>query len=87
MSTTDTEHRFGGPWTELKLRVLREYLHFYTQALKSQPFKLLYIDAFAGTGERTVSDEHQSSLFVSERRLRGSAQIALELEQNNLRGT
>jgi len=81
MNTTDTEHCFGGPWTELKLKVLRDYLHFYTQALKNQPFKISYIDAFAGTGERTVNDTHQSCLFVSERRLRGSAQIALELER------
>lgn len=80
MNTTDTEHCFGGPWTELKLKVLQKYLHFYTQALKHQPFKLLYIDAFAGTGERTVNND-QSSLFVSERRLRGSAQIALELKR------
>ena len=76
----ETEHRFGGAWTEIKLKVLRDYLHFYTQALKNQPFKLLYIDAFAGTGDRTVSGD-QPSLFVSQRRLRGSARIALELER------
>lgn len=76
----ETEHRFGGAWTEIKLKVLRDYLRFYTQALKNQPFNLLYIDAFAGTGDRTV-DSDQSGLFVSERRLKGSARIALELER------
>ena len=76
----EVEHRFGGPWTEIKLKVLRDYLNFYTQALKKQPFRLLYIDAFAGTGDRTVSGE-QPGLFVSQRRLRGSAQIALELKR------
>lgn len=77
---SETEHRFGGAWTEIKLKVLRDYLHFYTQALKKQPFKLMYIDAFAGTGDRSVSGE-QPSLFISERRLRGSARIALDLER------
>lgn len=80
MKGEPTEHRFGGPWTEIKLKVLRDYLHFYTQALKKQPFKLLYIDAFAGTGDRTVGRD-QSGLFASERRLKGSARIALELER------
>lgn len=74
----ETEHRFGGAWTEIKLKILRDYLRFYAKALKNQPFKLLYIDAFAGTGDRTVGSD-QSSLFASERRLKGSARIALEL--------
>ena len=43
-------HRFGGRWTADKLQVLREYVHFYTTALSGQTFKLVYIDAFAGTG-------------------------------------
>lgn len=80
MKGEPTEHRFGGPWTEIKLKVLRDYLHFYTQALKKQPFKLVYIDAFAGTGDRAVGSD-ESSLFASEHRLKGSAWIALELER------
>lgn len=76
----ETEHRFGGAWTEIKLKVLRDYLHFYTTALKSKNFNLLYIDAFAGTGERTVGDE-QPSLLGSEGHLLGSASIALKLER------
>ena len=76
----ETEHRFGGAWTEIKLKVLLDYLHFYAKALKNQPFKLVYIDAFAGTGDRTVGSD-ESSLFASKRRLKGSARIALELER------
>jgi hypothetical protein len=45
-------HSYGGPWTELKLDVLKKYLNFYTDALKNQRFEKWYIDAFAGTGER-----------------------------------
>ncbi|MDE0205517.1 MAG: three-Cys-motif partner protein TcmP [Candidatus Tectomicrobia bacterium] len=40
--------RFGGPWTQEKLDILRRYLDAYTTALKNQPFTLTYIDAFAG---------------------------------------
>ena len=41
---------FGGAWTLEKLDMLESYLDAYTTALKGQPFKLMYIDAFAGTG-------------------------------------
>ena len=41
----------GGKWTIDKLDILERYLDAYTTALKNQPFKLMYIDAFAGTGE------------------------------------
>ena len=43
---------FGGDWTEEKLDMLRKYLRAYTTALKRQPFGLMYIDAFAGSGYR-----------------------------------
>ncbi len=45
-------HRFGGVWTEIKLRALTEYLDFYQLALKNRGFETWYIDAFAGTGDR-----------------------------------
>ena len=60
---------FGGPWTEIKLDVLKQYLNAYTTALKNQPFERLYIDAFAGTGKVRIRDG---------RVIDGSAQIALE---------
>jgi len=47
------EHRFGGSWTEQKLAAVRYYLDFYTMALSKQPFETWYIDAFAGSGDRT----------------------------------
>jgi len=55
----DAENEFGGPWTEVKLDAISDYLGFYTAALKAQPtparpFHLWYVDAFAGSGERTV---------------------------------
>ena len=60
---------FGGPWTEIKLDVLKKYLSAYTRALKNQKFERLYIDAFAGTGTVRTGDG---------RLINGSAQIALE---------
>lgn len=52
------EHSFGGAWTEHKLSAVSYYLQFYTRALsgtagKGFKFDLWYIDAFAGSGERT----------------------------------
>ena len=41
---------FGGNWTEEKLGILEAYLNSYTTALKKHGFRLVYIDAFAGSG-------------------------------------
>lgn len=65
-------HRFGGPWTLIKLEALQKYLAAYTTALKKQSYRLLYIDAFAGTGNCDVGVDGDT---VS---LPGSARIALE---------
>ena len=56
MTNTRATNAFGGRWTEEKLGILERYLDAYTTALKNQPFKLLYIDAFAGTGTVKTSD-------------------------------
>ena len=47
---------FGGAWTRQKLEILKRYLDAYTTALKKQPFRLLYIDAFAGAGWTGIGD-------------------------------
>ena len=51
----ETAHTFGGPWTDQKLEILQKYLAEYSKALSKQPFKKVYIDAFAGTGYREKS--------------------------------
>ncbi len=81
-------HRFGGDWTEKKLEILKRYLGAYTTALKKQPFRIAYIDAFAGTGYRTMEqpEEDGNPLFpdladeASQELLEGSARIALKVE-------
>ena len=65
--------RFGGSWTLQKLDILEKYLDAYTTALKAQPFSLLYIDAFAGTGNVELQDGEVQQ-FVS-----GSAQRAINV--------
>jgi three-Cys-motif partner protein len=76
-------HLFGGPWTERKLSVVRRYLETYAQALKNQAFERVYIDAFAGTGDRT--DNRRASLPLLDLPefdavAKGSTRIALEVE-------
>lgn len=67
-------HEFGGLWTELKLECVKKYLEAYTRALKNQPFKLYYIDAFAGNGRVNFKDGQE---------IEGSAKIALNCNFNN----
>jgi three-Cys-motif partner protein len=82
---TSGDHEFGGVSTDLKLSVVNGYLVAFTTALRGKFKDLWYIDAFAGTGERTVRYSAQdASLFdpaTKERieRLRGSAQIAIDV--------
>jgi three-Cys-motif partner protein len=76
-------HSFGGAWTERKLSVVRRYLEMYAQALKNQAFQRIYIDAFAGTGDRT--DKRRETLPLLdlpefEEVAKGSARLALEVE-------
>ena len=76
-------HQFGGPWTVEKLDALRAYLNAYAQALKNQPFRRYYIDAFAGTGDRTVKRQEAAGLLeIPELDVmtKGSARVALEIE-------
>ncbi|MEH1770924.1 MAG: three-Cys-motif partner protein TcmP [Nostoc sp.] len=79
---------FGGDWTEEKLNRIRKYLPAYTTILKEYNFKYAYIDAFAGTGYRTLKDtEEQNQLLLpelidqeSQQFMDGSARIALQVE-------
>lgn len=65
------QHRFGGVWTLLKLIALEKYLSAFATALSKQHFKLVYIDAFAGTGRCDVKIDGEKTSVD------GSARIAL----------
>ena len=75
MSKAAHTHKYGGGWTEIKLEVLKSYLHFYTKALQNQPFELIYIDAFAGNGRCELESSGAGFKLVD-----GSALIALNTE-------
>jgi three-Cys-motif partner protein len=88
-SPGDREHRFGGDWTTTKLDILSGYLSAYATALKKSPFKIAYIDAFAGTGYRTLRRSgagETGPLFpdliegAPRELLDGSARLALRIE-------
>ncbi|HSY02561.1 MAG TPA: three-Cys-motif partner protein TcmP [Acidobacteriaceae bacterium] len=82
------EHAFGGEWTEIKLRCLKEYLTKYrtifTTNQKARYFRTWYVDAFAGTGSRSTgispfSLEQSTEDPETNRYFDGSAKIALGL--------
>jgi len=85
-----SQHQFGGAWTEEKLNRVRKYLAAYTTIFTQNPraatLRTIYVDAFAGTGYRTTSSQHTSTvppLFADEDAAlwqQGSAAIALETE-------
>jgi three-Cys-motif partner protein len=79
------DHEFGDQHTELKLSIVEKYLKFFTTALRGKFKELWYIDAFAGTGTRTVRHEERAAGLLDagepekiERR-RGSARIAIDV--------
>jgi three-Cys-motif partner protein len=79
------DHEFGAQHTELKLSIVESYLKAFVTALTPHFKELWYIDAFAGTGSRTVRVEaRDGDLFdepIPERveQRRGSAQIAIDV--------
>ncbi len=75
-----TANDFGGDWTLQKLEILRRYLDVYTTALKNQPFDLVYVDAFAGTGYWKPRSGFAASEYEDyQGLLEGSAALALEV--------
>ncbi len=72
MKEIKDRHSFGGAWTLLKLAVLKKYLSAFTIALSKKNFRLVYVDAFAGTGRCDVKIDGGSTIVD------GSARIALQ---------
>jgi three-Cys-motif partner protein len=81
------EHNFGGNWTEEKLKRVKKYLAAYATIMNKQSFRFAYIDAFAGTGYRTIEQEETNDFLFPEfaedetrQFLDGSARIALQVK-------
>ena len=62
---------FGGEWTQIKLTIIDDYLRFYVSALKNLNVKLIYIDAFAGSGKTILPNGIE---------IKGSALISLQYD-------
>jgi three-Cys-motif partner protein len=86
MVRNSINHEFGSQDTDLKLSLIEGYLKAFTTALKGKWPQLGYIDAFAGTGRRTVRVAARGGDLFDERvpesieHRRGSAQIAIDVE-------
>ena len=50
-----------GPWAKHKLDSLGRYLDYYAKVLKNQPWRTIYVDAFAGGGRAVVRPEAKSA--------------------------
>lgn len=89
-----TTHKFGGSWTDEKLDNIRRYLIEYTKIFTNNEaasrFQTIYVDAFAGTGNRNTpkcntnatASMFQDPEFIDQEAediRKGSARIALEL--------
>ena len=88
----DHKENTVGPWARQKLNALEAYLLAYMTVMKNQPFRLVYVDAFAGAGNAKVrqgqkSDDEYPFLLEMEdidaeaEFIRGSPRRALELER------
>lgn len=51
-----------GPWAKEKLDALARYLDFYTKVLKNQPWRTIYLDAYAGGGRAVVRAEERADI-------------------------
>ena len=72
--------RYGGQWTREKLSILRNYLDAYTTALKNQPFRLIYVDGFAGSGFWAPRSASGLDVPADFREMwKGSAALALDI--------
>jgi three-Cys-motif partner protein len=75
--------KFGGPWSLIKVDTVARYYSAFTTALKKQPFKLVCIDAFAGSGHFQFSPMDASPLFDEDKVVQthaGSARRALSTQ-------
>jgi three-Cys-motif partner protein len=69
---------WGGAWTETKTQIVHDYVCSYLRALQNQPFKKIYVDAFAGEGHRILA--RIPGLIFKERYevFKGSPKLVLE---------
>lgn len=78
MKRKTIQQEYGGWWTERKLHLLGLYLEAYMVILRQHSYLApVYIDAFAGTGQRRVKPGTSSEGTTQ----KGSAMVALEVAE------
>ncbi|MCK4643474.1 three-Cys-motif partner protein TcmP [bacterium] len=55
--------KFGGEWTEAKLRVLEKYVRAYLTIMRKRKFETVYIDGFAGYCKLENETPEEKTLF------------------------
>ncbi|MDA5627756.1 MULTISPECIES: three-Cys-motif partner protein TcmP [Agrobacterium] len=78
-------HKYGGPWSEVKLDAVEYYLQCYTNALTPKNMDIWYIDAYAGSGDREAERQiggllEGAPLETIIETLDGSARRALKIK-------
>jgi three-Cys-motif partner protein len=61
-----TAQKFGGPWTVIKVEMVAKYLNAFCKAIEnkpvqSMPFRRIYIDGFAGSGEFEIDTGNETT--------------------------
>jgi three-Cys-motif partner protein len=76
-----SNQKFGSSHTDAKLGKLEDYLRTYATALKHQGFRLIFFDAFAGTGDVQIGNDGALLESVDDYSpfIEGSAHRALKL--------
>lgn len=65
----ESQTKWGGNWTEIKLEAFENYVNAYLTIMKAQKQKYygwpttIYFDGFAGSGERISSTKEETNLF------------------------
>lgn len=77
-------HKYGGPWSEVKLDAVEYYLQCYANALTPKKMDIWYIDAYAGSGDREAERQvggllEGAPLETIVETLDGSARRALKI--------
>jgi three-Cys-motif partner protein len=82
---------WGGPWTEQKLDAFEKYVYAYLKIMNAHRdkygWKLIYFDAFAGSGKRNTAKDNKQTLAlfditdVEKNLYQGAAERVIRIQQ------
>jgi len=84
MEVHEPKAPWGGSWTEKKLQAFIKYVKAYLTIMNKHPWKTIYFDGFAGSGDRTGETSDlavQLSILPQEEKVyQGAAERVLDIE-------